>query len=120
MRGEIANLCLNVIARSDLSAVAQRAKAEATKQSSGCCIKLWIASRSLSSGAHSRDPLARYDDLNPLSLSSHLSSAEEGEALEQMHILLVLQQRAVQRRDQLARIALPQHFRRHVLVEQEF
>ena len=32
-RGEIAKSCLDVIARSDLSAVAQRAKAEATKQS---------------------------------------------------------------------------------------
>ena len=36
-----------------------------------------------------------------------------------MHVLLVLQQRAVQRRDQLARIALPQHFRRDVLVQQQ-
>jgi len=36
-----------------------------------------------------------------------------------LHVLLVLQQRAVQRRNQLARIALPEHFRRHVLVEQE-
>src|SRR6266704_1020800 len=48
-----------VIARSDLSAVAQRAKAEATKQS--IFAAPWIASRSLSSGAHSRDPLARND-----------------------------------------------------------
>jgi hypothetical protein len=49
-----------VIARSDLSAVAQRAKAEATKQSS-FSLSFWIASRSLSSGAHSRDPVARND-----------------------------------------------------------
>ena len=33
-RGEIAKPCFDVIARSDLSAVAQGAKAEATKQSS--------------------------------------------------------------------------------------
>jgi hypothetical protein len=29
-----------------------------------CFAALWIASRSLSSGAHSRDPLARNDDKN--------------------------------------------------------
>jgi hypothetical protein len=46
---------------SDLSAVAQRAKAEATKQSSFVLAEKWIASRSLSSGAHWRDPLARND-----------------------------------------------------------
>ena len=51
--------------------------------------------------------------------ASHFSSAEERQPLEQMHVLLVLQQRAVQRRDQLARVALPEHFRRHVLVEQQ-
>jgi hypothetical protein len=36
----------------------------ATKQSSFLVVtkKSWIASRSLSSGAHSRDPLARHDD----------------------------------------------------------
>ena len=33
----------------------------ATKQSSFPHVALWIASRSLSSGAHSRDPLARND-----------------------------------------------------------
>jgi len=33
----------------------------ATKQSSFPLAELWIASRSLSSGAHSRDPLARND-----------------------------------------------------------
>jgi hypothetical protein len=40
--------------------VSQRAKAEATKQSILALPRQnWIASRSLSSGAHSRDPLAR-------------------------------------------------------------
>src|SRR5437588_1974737 len=51
----------------DLSAVAQRAKAEGEVrrhcEHSGpihsCFAALWIASRSLSSGAHSRDPVAR-------------------------------------------------------------
>jgi hypothetical protein len=58
-----------VIARGDLSAVAQRAKAEATKQSTLLfAAPLWIASRSLSSGAHSRDPVARNDD--PKTLAS--------------------------------------------------
>jgi hypothetical protein len=37
------------------------ARSEATKQSS-LALRLWIASRSLSSGAHSRDPLTRNDD----------------------------------------------------------
>src|ERR1700744_6481688 len=50
---------------------------------------------------------------------SDLPPAEERQPLEQMHVLLVFQERAVQRRDQLAWIALPQHFRRDVLVEQE-
>src|SRR5690606_14566652 len=43
----------------------------------------------------------------------------ECEALEQMHVLLVLEQCAMQRRDQLPRIVLAQHLRRDVLVEQE-
>jgi len=38
------------------------ARSVATKQSSAC-FAFWIASRSLSSGARSRDPLARNDDL---------------------------------------------------------
>src|SRR5712692_10212251 len=52
-----------VIARSDLSAVAQRAKAEATKQS--IFAAPWIASRSLSSGAAPPTPTsssAKADD----------------------------------------------------------
>ncbi len=63
-----------VIARSGLSAVAQRATASAearrAKAEGGSDEAIhsyfaapWIASRSLSSGAHSRDPLARNDDL---------------------------------------------------------
>jgi hypothetical protein len=47
-----------VIAKNDLSAVAQRAKAEAIDLA---FVAAWIASQSLSSGAHSRDPLARND-----------------------------------------------------------
>src|SRR5712671_3672537 len=35
----------------------------ATKQSTLFPLRQWIASRSLSSGAHSRDPLARNDDI---------------------------------------------------------
>jgi hypothetical protein len=42
-----------------LSAVAHRAKSEATKQSIVSVALAVVASRSLSSGAHSRDPLAR-------------------------------------------------------------
>jgi hypothetical protein len=62
MRGEIALVCLYfVIARSEAttaSAEALRAKAEAIHSHYAAP---WIASRSLSSGAHSRDPLARND-----------------------------------------------------------
>jgi hypothetical protein len=46
-----ADVCLDVIARS-----------KATKQSTLFAAQ-WIASRSLSSGAHSPDPLARNDSL---------------------------------------------------------
>jgi hypothetical protein len=35
---------------------------KATKQSIYPRVEVWIASRSLSSGAHSRDPLARNDE----------------------------------------------------------
>src|ERR1700746_2455640 len=54
-----------------------------------------------------------------LSLSSNLAPAQERQPLEQVHVLLVLEQRAVQRRDQLARVALPEHLGGDVLVEQE-
>jgi hypothetical protein len=37
------------------------ARSEATKQSNAVFSEAWIASPSLSSGAHSRDPLARND-----------------------------------------------------------
>ncbi|MGY4326052.1 hypothetical protein ACVWWG_000466 [Bradyrhizobium sp. LB7.2] len=36
----------------------------------------------------------------------HFPPGQERQPLEQMHVLLVLEQRAVQRRDQLARVAL--------------
>ena len=49
-RRENAKLCPSVIARS-----------EETKQSMSPHAALWIVSRNLSSGAHSRDPLARND-----------------------------------------------------------
>jgi hypothetical protein len=57
MRGEIADAYLAVIARSESD--------EAIHTSA---LALWIASRSLSSGARSRDPLARNDDLKTLRL----------------------------------------------------
>src|SRR6185437_9333171 len=41
------------------------ARSEATKQSMSPRAVTWIASRSLSSGAHSRDPLARNDGDKP-------------------------------------------------------
>jgi hypothetical protein len=51
MRGEIAKLSLLVIASE-------------AKQSTYPLAAPWIASRSLSSGAHSRDPVARNDGSN--------------------------------------------------------
>jgi hypothetical protein len=51
--GEIVRVCLNVIARSSCD--------EAIHSSLAAFAAPWIASRSLSSGAHSRDPLARND-----------------------------------------------------------
>src|SRR6187402_1540918 len=72
---------------------------------------------SSSSGASqhaSRKPLGIIRPWSPLPPSSYgcdkcpqdldLPSAQERQPLEQMHVLLVLQQRAVQRRDQLARV----------------
>jgi len=50
------------------------ARSEATKQS--ISRHRWIASRSLSSGAHSRDPLARNDVLNRAPRSQPSSSAK--------------------------------------------
>jgi hypothetical protein len=48
-------------------------EAIATKQSTPKQAAVWIASRSLSSGAHSRDPLARNDEnefrLRPIDLT---------------------------------------------------
>src|SRR5512132_2737719 len=48
-----------------------------------------------------------------------LAAAEEGEALKQMHVLFVLQQRTVQRRDQLARVVRTQQLGRDVLDHQQ-
>ena len=66
-------------------------------------------------------PGFRQDDsaVDPRS-RSNLAPAQERQPFEQMHILLVLEERAVQRRNQFARIALPQHLRRDVFVEQKF
>ena len=44
----------------------------------------------------------------------------EGEALEKVRVLLVLDQRACQRRHKLARIALAQQRRIDVLVQKQF
>jgi hypothetical protein len=55
----IADLQIAVIACDKREAFAQGSRA--TKQSIPSARALWIASRSLSSGAHSRDPLARND-----------------------------------------------------------
>jgi hypothetical protein len=51
-------------------------------------------------------------------VASSLPAIQKGEPLEQMHILLVLEQRAVQRRNQFFWIALAKRLWRHILVEQ--
>src|ERR1700729_4560716 len=48
-----------------------------------------------------------------------LAPAQKCDPLEQMHVLLVLEQRAVQRRDQFLGVALAQGLWRNVLVEQK-
>src|ERR1700722_12185360 len=48
-----------------------------------------------------------------------LAPAQKRHPLEQMHVLLVLEQRAVQRRDQFLGVALAQRLWRNVLVEQK-
>src|ERR1700730_2458838 len=49
-------------------------------------------------------------------IPSHLSAGEKRQPLEQVHVLLVLQQRAVQRRGPPARVAVPADFLGHVLL----
>ena len=44
---------------------------------------------------------------------------EEGQALEELHVLLVLEERAIERRNELAGIALAQRFCRDVVDEQQ-
>jgi hypothetical protein len=61
-RGEVVNVCLDVIA-------------SAAKQSIAAAKERWIASRSLSSGAHSRDPLARNDGFGCLTIESIVALA---------------------------------------------
>ena len=51
--------------------------------------------------------------------SAAVSSRHESEPLEQVHVLLVLEQRAMQGRNQLLRIALAQDFRPDILDHQE-
>src|SRR5438034_6397827 len=59
------------------------------------------------------------EGLGPRSWSSPSTPVQKGEALEQMHVLLVLQQRAVQRRDQLFGVAGAQYLGRDVLDEEQ-
>src|SRR5690606_1490856 len=51
--------------------------------------------------------------------SARIAAGEEGQPLEQVDVLFVLQQRAVQRRDHLFRVALRQDGRIDVLVDKE-
>src|SRR3990167_1884191 len=56
---------------------------------------------------------------SPGALLALLSPCHEGESLEQMDVLLVLEQRAMQRRNELLGILGPQRIRRHVLDHQQ-
>src|ERR1700722_19855827 len=62
-------------------------------------------------------------DADPGSTKSHyalpLPAAQEGQLLEQVYVLLVLEQCAVQRRDQFLDVALAQRLGRNVLIEQK-
>src|SRR5580704_17034025 len=57
--------------------------------------------------------------LKPGYTSPSLAPCHERQPFEQVHILLVLDQRAVQRRDEFLRIALAQRLDRDVLDHQE-
>src|SRR5258708_37519592 len=57
---------------------------------------------------------------SPFVLLALLPPRHEGEALEEMDVLLVLEQGAMQRRDELLGILGAQRVRRHVLDHQEF
>src|SRR5262249_11486783 len=52
-------------------------------------------------------------------LALSLPAGDEGKPLEQVHVLFVLEQCAVQRRDQLARVTLAQRLGADVLVEEQ-
>jgi hypothetical protein len=54
-----------------------------------------------------------------LKASSPLATCEKREPLEQVHILLVLDERAMQRRNELFRIALAQRLGADILGQQE-
>src|SRR5581483_88876 len=73
---------------------------------------IWRCRRALqpaSAAARALDPtLVRRVRSSRLLALGPLSACEEGEPLEQVHVLLVLEQRPVQRRDELPRIALAQ------------
>src|ERR1700722_671934 len=52
--------------------------------------------------------------------ASPLAAIQKSEPFEKMDVLLVLQQRAMQGRNQLLGVALAQRFGRNILVEQQF
>ena len=52
-------------------------------------------------------------------MSASLPPRHKRQLFEQHHILLILEQRAVQGRDRLADVAVLEHFERHIFVEQQ-
>src|SRR6185437_188995 len=67
---------------------------------------------------NSRKKLVNIGEL-PYWLLALLSPCHERQTLEEMDVLLVLEQRAVQRRDQLLAVLRPQRLGRHVLDHQQ-
>ena len=79
------------------------ARSKATKQSILSFVARWIASRSLSSGAHSRDPLARNDGVNkPYDMNRIIfSSRAILRAIGRIEIGEPVERRAIEHRLQL-------------------
>src|SRR6266478_9577085 len=69
--------------------------------------------------SYPRNPRYPGPVIHNYSQSPAFPPVQEGEALEQVDILLVLQERAMQRRDQLFRIAGAQHLGRDVLDQEQ-
>src|SRR5882724_6032186 len=71
------------------------------------------------SGIATGTPAALRSKKNFVSIRSATASMQEYQLLEQVHVLFVLEQRAVQRRQRLLRIARAQRFGRNLLRDEQ-